>query len=58
MTDNKFTVGDLRRLLNDWPEDHELIFQGGLTFYRLDIRGPNLVQLEFNQPVHVPEDQR
>ncbi|WP_298159812.1 hypothetical protein [Brevundimonas sp.] len=44
------TVGDLKRQLAGWPDDTELEFQGGMTFYRLKTRGKNMVQLEFNEP--------
>jgi hypothetical protein len=52
MTNRKFTVGDLRRELADWPDDIELIFSDdGLTFYRLKKRGENLLQMEFNETI-------
>jgi hypothetical protein len=52
MSDRKFTVGDLRRHLADWPDDMELIFSDyGLDFYRFKKRGDNLLQLEFNQTI-------
>ena len=44
------TVGDLRRTLESYPDDAELGFSGGMTFYRLKWRGPNLVMLEFSEP--------
>jgi hypothetical protein len=43
------TVGDLRRELESCPDNTELIFQGGLTLFKADKRGPNLVQIEFNE---------
>lgn len=49
MSDPKFTVGDLRRHLADWPDDMELIFSDdGLNFYRFKKRGDNLLQMEFD----------
>jgi hypothetical protein len=47
----EITVGDLIRMLQDYPEDASLSF-GGLVFYRLKQRGDKLVQVEFNQPVY------
>lgn len=52
MSEPKFTVGDLRRHLAGWPDDMELIFSDrGLDFYRLNDRGANLLQMEFNQTI-------
>ncbi|WP_248744016.1 MULTISPECIES: hypothetical protein [unclassified Pseudomonas] len=47
----KITVGELLDALNREPRDAEIIFQGGLNFYRLKQRGENLIQIEFNEPV-------
>lgn len=49
------TVGDLRRQLEIFPDDAEL-YMGGLRFYRLKSRGPQLVQLEFNEVVYRDAD--
>jgi hypothetical protein len=35
MSENEFTVGDLRRHLQAWSDDTKLTFGGGLTFYRV-----------------------
>lgn len=43
------TVGELIGALSIFPEDAELIFQGGLTLYRTKGRGDDLVQIEFNE---------
>ncbi len=43
------TVGDLKRQLASYDDGDELIFQGGLTFYRLKTRGDKLVQVEFDE---------
>ena len=52
MSDTKLTVGDLRRLLSDWPDHMELQFSaGGLDFYRLKDRGANVLQVEFNETI-------
>jgi hypothetical protein len=52
MPSPRFTVGDLRRHLADWPDDMELIFSDdGLDFYRLKDRGANVLQMEFNQTI-------
>lgn len=48
--DSDLTVGDLRRQLAAFDDDTKLTFGGGLTFYRLKMRGENLVNLEFNEP--------
>ncbi|MCW5299289.1 hypothetical protein DXT88_14000 [Herbaspirillum lusitanum] len=45
------TIGDLKRMLAGFDDNDELDFSG-LDFYRLKIRGPNLVQVEFNQQVY------
>ena len=50
-----FTVGDLMEWLKGIPNSTELIFQGDLTFYRINNRGENLVQMEFNQKITVEE---
>jgi len=45
-----FTVGELLEHLQGLPEDTQLTFGGGcLTFYRLKMRGDNLIDLEFNE---------
>jgi len=49
------TVGDLRRRLEAFPDDAEVSF-GGLTFYQLRTRGPNLVLIEFSQTVYRTDD--
>jgi hypothetical protein len=47
--DEKFTVGDMKRLLDGLPDDDELAFEGGLTISRLKRRGDDLIVAEFNQ---------
>ena len=49
----KFTVGELKRHLENTPDDMELIFQGGGTFYRFKQRDENLLQLEFNEVMEI-----
>lgn len=44
-------VGTLLDQLNGLPRDTRISF-GGLDFYRVKRRGPNLVQIEFNQSVY------
>ncbi|CAH0178484.1 hypothetical protein SRABI123_01377 [Pseudomonas sp. Bi123] len=52
MTEGRsITVGELLDALNREPRDAEVIFQGGLSFYRLKQRGEDLIQVEFNEPV-------
>ena len=46
------TVGDLIKQLQIFPADADLTFSGGLQFYRLKKRGPNLVNVEFNENVY------
>ena len=59
MTRPKFTVGDLRRQLEGWPDHMELIFSDdGLDFYRMKQRGENLVQMEFDQTVSRDKEDR
>jgi hypothetical protein len=50
MNDEIFTVGELRMLLEAYPDDCELKFYGELTFSRIKRRGDNLCFLEFNEP--------
>ncbi|MBB1329494.1 hypothetical protein H5087_09055 [Pseudoalteromonas sp. SR43-7] len=45
------TVGDLKKQLAHYDDDVEITFNG-LDFYRLKMRGENLVQIEFNQTVY------
>lgn len=45
-----FTIGQLKRQLQAFDDDDELIFQGDLSFNRLKSRGEGLVQLEFCEP--------
>jgi len=45
------TVGMLIEQLSIFDKDSEVDFSG-LDFYRLKQRGPNLVQVEFNQQVY------
>ncbi|WP_444905435.1 hypothetical protein ACJJIQ_09625 [Microbulbifer sp. ANSA003] len=45
------TIGELKEMLEVWPDDTELNFSG-LDFYRLKQRGPKLIQVEFNQLVY------
>ncbi|WP_324710119.1 hypothetical protein [Pseudomonas citronellolis] len=54
MSSNKpmtITVGILKEHLASYPDHYELDFSG-LDFYRLKQRGPELVQVEFNQQVY------
>ncbi len=57
--DNTFTVGDLRRHLQLYPDHYELIFGDGvttgLTFYRTKQRDETLVQIEFNESIEVKQ---
>lgn len=48
---NLITVGMLRQQLALYPDNYELDFSG-LDFYRLKQRGPELIQVEFNQQVY------
>jgi len=50
MNDERFTVGDLQRQLRMLSPDHELQFDGGLTFSRIKRRGDDLQVLEFCEP--------
>ncbi len=45
----RITVGELKRQLEQFDDDAELHFEE-LEFYRLKIRGPKVVQMEFNDP--------
>lgn len=46
------SVGDLIKQLQLFPADADLTFSGGLHFYRLKVRGPNNVNVEFNENVY------
>ncbi len=52
----RITLGELRRHLELFPDDCEVMFgTGNLEFYRTKSRGEKLVQIEFNTntwPVH------
>jgi hypothetical protein len=41
----------LKQMLEIYPDDYELDFSG-LEFYRLKQRGPELLQVEFNELVY------
>lgn len=45
------TVGELKRWLQDAPDDWTLDFSG-LTFYRVKRRADSHVQIEFNETVY------
>ncbi|ORU94503.1 MAG: hypothetical protein A6F72_08850 [Cycloclasticus sp. symbiont of Poecilosclerida sp. N] len=47
----KITVGDMKDMLKDCPDDMELYFNG-LDFYRLKQRDEKILQVEFNQLVY------
>lgn len=49
MSDNEFTVGDLRRQLEFCNDSDKLTFSGGLTFYRVKSYGDDEVNIEFNE---------
>jgi len=59
MDDSKkrlITVGDLKERLAAFPDDCLISFgQDDLAFYRLKMRGENLVQVEFDQTVRRDE---
>lgn len=48
------TVGELKKHLEIYPDDMELNF-GGLDFYRVKMRGENILQIEFEQVVYKNE---
>jgi hypothetical protein len=48
--DQKLTVGELRHLLSELPDDHLLSFSGHLTFYRLNRWNDHEHVVEFNEP--------
>lgn len=50
MSNDEFTVGDLRRHLAGYDDDTKLSFGGGLlTFYRLKPHDDDLVNIEFGE---------
>ena len=52
----KMNAGELKKMLEDVPDDWDITFSGGLEFYRLKRRGDKLLQIEFNQHVYRGED--
>ena len=48
MPDIEFTVGDLRRWLEAWPDDTKLTFAGALTPYRAKRVADDEVYIEWN----------
>lgn len=52
----KLTVAGLKAQLAALPDDAELVFENGLTFYAITTRGNNLVQIEFNERFFVLDD--
>ncbi|WP_028886816.1 hypothetical protein [Teredinibacter turnerae] len=53
----KITVGEFKSQLESFNENDVLDFSG-LDFYRLKKRGPELVQVEFNQTVYVNSEDK
>ena len=51
------TIAELKEHLKGFPDDYDVSFSG-LTFYRTKIRGPKLVQIEFNETVYRDENNR
>jgi hypothetical protein len=51
------TVGDLRRMLEPYPDETEIHFEE-LTFYRVKKRGDNLVQIEFSEAIVGGDEKR
>lgn len=49
MTDDSFTIGDLKRQLAGWPDDTGLSFGGRLTFYRVKRCGDNEAYIEWDE---------
>lgn len=49
----ELTVGRLKSWLKNLPDETELIFQGGMTFYRIKTRGENLEQIEFYEEIEI-----
>jgi hypothetical protein len=55
--EHRITVGQLRNHLKLYPDDFDLIFGGGnLKFYRVKLRGQNIVQIEFSQTTEMVPD--
>jgi hypothetical protein len=50
----KITVAELKKHLETWPDDMEILFgaEPGLDFYRVKQRGEKLLQVEFSQSVY------
>lgn len=50
MSEQIYTVGELRSLLSLSEDDAKLTFGGGLTIYRAKHRDDGSVFIEFNEP--------
>jgi len=50
--ENAIKVGEFKRLLEGVPDDWDLTFGGVLEFYRTKMRGPKLLDIEFNQSIY------
>ena len=48
----KMKVDDLKRQLENWPDDCDIEFSGH-TFYRLKMRDEKMVNMEFNEICHI-----
>jgi hypothetical protein len=53
--ERRITVEQLVSQLRNFPQQAEVSFSG-LAFYRLKQRGPDLVQVEFNEVVYRRDD--
>jgi hypothetical protein len=49
MSNNAFTVGDLKRSLSGLSDDVKLTFAGDLSFYRVKRWGDDEIIIEFNE---------
>ena len=57
MSENTYTVGELRRLLSLSDDDAKLSFGGGLTVYRARHWDDGSVFIEFNEPEAYLDDE-
>ncbi len=48
---NSVKAIELKQQLSGIPDDADVIFQGDLTFYRVNQRGARLYQVEFNEDI-------
>lgn len=60
MDKEPWTIGELIKILSEFPKDHELRFvgfQGEIFFHRFKQRGEKLTTIEFDDPSYIEENE-